>query len=43
MAVVIEKGGAGANLASIAREVLDYYFAFTASTKTLETEQTLLK
>lgn len=43
MAVVIEKGGAGANLASIAREVLDYYFAFADSTTTLETEQTLLK
>ena len=43
MAVVVEKGGAGANLASIAKEVLDYYFTFADSTGALEAEQTLLK
>ena len=43
IAVVVEKGGAGANLASIARSVLDYYFSFSDSTISLEKEQSLLK
>ena len=43
VAVVVEKGGAGANLASIAKSVLDYYFSFNDSTISLESEQSLLK
>lgn len=43
IAVVVEKGGKGANLASIAKAVLDYYFSFADSTISLEQEQCLLK
>ena len=42
IAVVVEKGEAGANLAPIAREVLDYYFDFQQSTEQVEDELTLL-
>lgn len=42
IAVVVEKGMAGANLAPIAREVLDYYFDFRQSTEQVEDELTLL-
>ena len=43
VAVVIEKGGAGSKIASIARDVLDYYFSFKNSAVSLETENSLLK
>ncbi|MDR1131886.1 MAG: hypothetical protein LBL15_05665 [Oscillospiraceae bacterium] len=43
VAVVIEKGGAGSAIATIARDVLDYYFSFKNSSVTLETENSLLK
>ena len=42
IAVVVENGSAGANLAPIAKEVLDYYFDFKQSTQQVETELTLL-
>ena len=42
IAVVVENGSAGANLAPIAREVLDYYFSFKQSTQQVENELTLL-
>ena len=41
--VAVEKGGAGSEVAMIARNVLDYYFSFKNSTVTLETEMSLLK
>ena len=43
IAVVVEKGGAGSKIASIARDVLDYYFSFKNSSVSLETENSLLK
>ena len=43
VAVAVEKGNAGASIASIARSILDYYFAFKDSTVALESEGTLLK
>ena len=43
IAVVVEKGGAGSAIASIAKDVLDYYFNFKNSSVTLETENSLLK
>lgn len=43
MAVVVEKGGAGANLAAIAKDVLDFYFTFQDSTSAAETELMLLR
>lgn len=43
VAVVVEKGYAGSELATIARDVLDYYFSFKNSAVTLETENSLLK
>ena len=43
MAVAVEKGGAGANIAAIGRDVLDYYFAFKQSTVALEREGQLLR
>lgn len=42
IAVVVEKGSAGASLAPIARQVLDYYFDFEQSTQQVEDELTLL-
>lgn len=42
VAVAVENGAAGANLASIAREVLEYYFDFEQSTQQIEDELTLL-
>ena len=41
--VAVEKGGAGSEVAMIAKNVLDYYFSFKNSTVTLETEMSLLK
>ena len=43
MAVVVEKGNAGSSIASIARSILDYYFAFRDSTVALENDGVLLK
>ena len=43
VAVVVEKGNAGASIASIARNILDYYFAFRDSTVALESDGVLLK
>ncbi len=42
IAVVVEKGQHGALLASVARQVLEYYFNFEESTQQIETELTLL-
>jgi penicillin-binding protein 2 len=42
IAVVVEKGKRGANLANIAKQVLDYYFDFEQSTQQVENELTLL-
>ncbi|MEG1242062.1 MAG: penicillin-binding transpeptidase domain-containing protein [Oscillospiraceae bacterium] len=43
VAVVVEKGGSGSALAGIAKDVLDYYFAFKNSSAVPETENSLLK
>lgn len=43
VAVVVEKGNAGSSIASIARSILDYYFAFRDSTVALENDSVLLK
>ncbi|MCD7749613.1 MAG: penicillin-binding protein [Oscillospiraceae bacterium] len=40
--VAVENGAYGANLATIAREVLEYYFDFEQSTQQIEDELTLL-
>ena len=42
IAVVAEKGDHGADLAPVARQVLDYYFNFQQSTQQTENELTLL-
>ena len=42
MAIVVEKGNHGAELAPIARQVFDYYFNFQQSTQQTENELTLL-
>lgn len=43
VAVAVEHGSAGSSIASIARDILDYYFAFRDSTVALEREGALLK
>lgn len=43
LAVVIEKGNAGSAIATLAKEVLDYYFSFQNSSAAYETENSLLK
>ena len=43
VAVVVEKGGSGANVAEIAKQVLQYYFYFEQSTQQIESELTLLQ
>ena len=43
VAVVVEKGNAGSSIASIARSIMDYYFAFRDSTVALENDGVLLK
>lgn len=43
VAIAVEHGSAGASIATIARDVLDYYFAFKDSTIALEGEGTLLR
>ncbi len=42
VAVVLEKGGLGANVSGLARQVLEYYFYFQESTAQMEREMTLL-
>ena len=43
VAVSVEHGGAGASIATIARDILDYYFSFRDSTIALEGESALLR
>ena len=43
VAVAVEHGSAGASVATIARDILDYYFSFKDSTVALEGEGFLLK
>lgn len=43
VAVVIEHGGAGSSVVSIAADVMEYYFSFKNSAATMETENSLLK
>ncbi|MGI5936131.1 MAG: penicillin-binding transpeptidase domain-containing protein, partial [Oscillospiraceae bacterium] len=43
ISVVVEKGGSGSAIATIARDILDYYFSFKASAHYLETELSLLR
>lgn len=43
IAVVVERGGAGANCAPIAREILEAYFSIRTATDVTETEGALLK
>ena len=43
VAVVIEKGNAGSAIATVAKQVLDYYFSYKNSTGSYEAENTLLK
>lgn len=43
VAVAVEHGSAGSSMATIARDILDYYFAFRDSTVALEREGALLK
>ena len=43
VAVAVEHGSAGASIATIARNILDYYFAFRDSTIALESDGALLK
>lgn len=43
VAVVVEKGGSGSEIATIARDILDYYFAFKNSAVSIEAENSLLK
>ena len=43
VAVVVEKGSAGSAIATIARDVLDYYFSFKNSSVEMEKENSLLK
>ncbi len=42
IAVVVEKGGSGTAISSLARDVLDYYFRSKAATDTISPENTLL-
>jgi penicillin-binding protein 2 len=43
IAIAIEKGGSGAAVGSIARDILDYYFSFQNSQTAIETENGLLR
>lgn len=43
VAVVIERGGAGANCAPVGREILEAYFSIKSATDVTETEGALLK
>ena len=43
IAIAVEKGGAGATLAPLAAEIVNYYFSFKKSNNALEAEVTSLK
>ena len=43
MSIAVEKGGAGATLSPVARQVVDYYFSFHSRLNTVEAAYTLLK
>ena len=43
LAVVIEKGNAGSAIATVAKQVLDYYFSFKNNSTVYENENALLK
>ena len=43
IAIAVEKGGAGATLSPVARQVVDYYFTFQSNLNTAENDYTLLK
>ena len=43
LAIVVEKGGSGSLLASIAAEILEYYFSSGSGMETVTTENTLLR
>ena len=43
IAIAVEKGGAGATLSPVARQVVDYYFTFHSKLNTVENAYTLLK
>lgn len=43
LAVVIEKGNAGSAIATLAKQVLDYYFSFKNNSEVYENENVLLK
>ena len=43
LSIAVEKGGAGATLSPVARQVVDYYFAFQANTNIVENAYSLLK
>ena len=43
LAIVVEKGGSGSTLSSIAVEILDYYFSSGSGMETVEGENTLLR
>ena len=43
ISIAVEKGGAGATLSPVARQVVDYYFSFHSRLNRVETAYTLLK
>lgn len=43
IAIAVEKGGAGATLAPLAVQIINYYFSFESSAYTLENNYSLLK
>jgi len=43
IAIAVEKGGAGATLAPLAKQVIDYYFSFEKGANALEPNYALLK
>ena len=43
ISIAVEKGGAGATLSPVARQIVDYYFDFHANINTVENAYTLLK
>jgi len=43
IAIAVEKGGAGATLAPLAKQIIDYYFSFEKGANALESNYALLK
>ena len=43
ISIAVEKGGPGATLSPVARQVVDYYFDFHRNLNTVENPYTLLK